>query len=114
MTSKREAYTTVPEELDPKQAQVYIRNTPDLQLIDVREADEYREARIAGAKLISLSTLPARLHEIDRNRPILLYCHGGGRSGRALDFLRSQGYPEVRHIAGGIMAWAASGLSYES
>lgn len=102
------------QELDPRQAQDYIESTPDLQLIDVRGADEHQEARIKGSKLISLHTLEARLHEIDRKKPLLVYCHSGGRSGRALGFLHSQGYTQAKHIAGGIMTWAGYGLPYES
>lgn len=101
-------------ELEPKQAKKYIAGTPDLQLIDVRSADEHKEARIKGSKLISLQTLEARLHEIDKKEPLLIYCHSGGRSSRALGFLHQQGYSQAKHIAGGISTWAGEGLPYES
>jgi rhodanese-related sulfurtransferase len=101
-------------ELEPRQAQAYIQATPGLQLVDVRSPDEHREARIKGSKLISLQTLEARLSELDRAKPLLLYCHSGGRSGRALAYLHQQGFSQAKHIAGGIMTWAEHGLPYES
>lgn len=101
-------------ELEPRQAQAYIQAHADLQLVDVRTPDEHREARLKGSKLISLQTLEARLSELDKRKPLLVYCASGGRSGRALGFLHSQGYSRAKHIAGGIMTWAEQGLPYEA
>lgn len=100
-------------ELEPRQAQAYIQANPGLQLIDVRTPDEHREARIKGSKLISLQALQARLHELDKKKPLLIYCASGGRSGQALGFLHQAGYAHAKHIAGGIMTWAEHGLPYE-
>lgn len=100
-------------ELSPQEAQAYIRAHSDIQLIDVRTPEEHRQARLAGSRLISVQALPVRAHELDRERPLLLYCASGGRSGMALDFLRQQGFGQAKHIAGGIMAWAEHGLPYQ-
>ena len=74
-------------------------------LIDVREPGEYEQARIEGSRLIPLATLPGRLSELEKGLPIAVHCRSGGRSARAVEFLRGKGYDAV-NVAGGIMAWA--------
>lgn len=79
-------------------------------LLDVREAWELQAAalRLPGAELrhIPMHTLPARLHELDRTRPILALCHHGARSLQCTAFLRQQGFDDAYNIAGGIDAWS--------
>jgi sulfur-carrier protein adenylyltransferase/sulfurtransferase len=77
-----------------------------VQILDVREPWEYELARIPGAVLIPLGELGARLGELDPTRPVALYCHHGVRSLHALRFLRSAGFTEVAHLAGGINAYS--------
>lgn len=101
-------------ELEPGQARAFMQAHPGLQLVDVRTAEEHREMRIPGSRLISLQTLQARLDELDRRKPLLLYCASGGRSSRALGFLIQQGFEQAKHISGGIMTWAEEGLPCES
>jgi rhodanese-related sulfurtransferase len=75
-------------------------------LLDVREPHEWEIAHVAGATLIPLGELPARLAEIDPHVPIVTYCHRGVRSQRAREILVGAGYRGVRSLAGGIDAWA--------
>lgn len=77
----------------------------DLMILDVREPYEYQIANIGGT-LIPQSEVPRRLAEIDRNREIVVQCRSGGRSQRIAEFLAAQGYPDVKNLAGGILAWA--------
>ena len=79
-----------------------------VQLIDVREPHEWQIGNLAaqGAKLIPLAELPNRLSEIDRDEPVVVHCRSGARSARAADYLREQGYTDVRNLDGGILAWA--------
>jgi rhodanese-related sulfurtransferase len=100
---------TLTLELSPKQADKYIKETKDLQLIDVRSPGEFKEGYIKNAKLIPVNTLPARLQDIDKKRPVLIYCASGGRSAMALQFLTEQGY-DAKHIVGGIYDWYQEGL----
>jgi adenylyltransferase/sulfurtransferase len=76
------------------------------ELIDVREPSEYEIARIDGAKLIPLGDLPRRLDEVKRNGEIIVHCHSGMRSARAVDLLQKAGFTNVFNLAGGIDAWA--------
>lgn len=100
-------------ELSPEEAADYLKQTPGVQLVDVRQPEEHKEARLPMAKLIPLGTLPVRTHELDKKKPVLFYCASGGRSGQALRFAEQQGF-EAKHVRGGIFAWANAGLPYES
>jgi adenylyltransferase/sulfurtransferase len=75
-------------------------------LIDVRELHEYEIARLPGARLIPLDRLPERLDELDTSAEIVLHCHHGERSKRALEFLRRSGFQKLKLLRGGIDAWS--------
>ncbi len=77
----------------------------DVFVLDVREPYEYQIANIGGT-LIPQGQVPQRLDEIDRNREIVVQCRSGGRSQRIAEFLAQQGYPNVKNLSGGILAWA--------
>lgn len=76
-------------------------------LIDVREPDESAVARIEGARLIPLQTLPAEVDTLPRDCEILVHCKAGGRSARAVQFLLDRGFTRVKNVAGGMDAWLA-------
>lgn len=77
-------------------------------LLDVREPWEYQTARIAGSQLVSMRTVPARLHELDRAADTVVICHHGSRSQQVAMFLERQGFGSVYNLAGGVDAWARS------
>lgn len=77
-----------------------------IDLLDVREPHEAEIARIPGARLLPLSDLPARLHELDSARTYALSCHRGTRSVQAYHLLRQAGFGRLRVLAGGVDAWA--------
>ncbi|WP_395638458.1 ThiF family adenylyltransferase [Pseudolysinimonas sp.] len=79
--------------------------TPPL-LIDVREPWEAELVSIPGSVLIPLGELPDRIAELDSDADIVLYCHHGLRSDRALQFLQRLEFSRVRHLTGGIDAYA--------
>jgi sulfur-carrier protein adenylyltransferase/sulfurtransferase len=74
-------------------------------LVDVREPVEADIAQIAGSLLIPMGSLPQRLQEIPKDRPVALYCHAGMRSAYAAEWLTRQGY-DALSLAGGIDRWA--------
>ncbi len=78
----------------------------DIFLLDVREPQEYQIVNL-GAHLIPLGELPARVNELDTSREIVVHCHSGARSARAVAFLRQMGFKKVKNLAGGINQWAA-------
>ncbi len=96
--------------VSPAEAASMIKDKKDLQLIDVRTPSEYADGHLAKAKLIPLQEIESRLSEIDKSKPILLYCRSGHRSGNALKILVGKGYTQAKHMEGGINAWQAAGL----
>jgi len=96
--------------ISPAEAATWIQHDKALQLVDVRTPAEYDEGHLAGAKLIPLQELPRRFSEIDKSRPVLLYCRTGHRSAMALKILQGHGYTKAKHIRGGTNAWRSAGL----
>lgn len=76
------------------------------QLLDVREPWEIDIVSLPDSIRIPLAEVPARLAELDRERPVAVLCHAGGRSARAAEYLGGQGFSRVANIAGGINAWS--------
>ena len=81
-------------------------------LIDVREADEYREGHINGALNIPRGVLEFKLSATPelaaRDMNIVLYCKSSGRAALAAVALQDMGYLQVKSIAGGFDAWTAA------
>ena len=79
----------------------------DIQLIDVRQPEEWAFAKIEGAKLIPLGELMKRMDEIDQGRETVLHCKMGMRSARAVEALQQAGFKgELKNLKGGITAWS--------
>lgn len=75
-------------------------------VLDVREPDEHQVARIPGTVLLPLSQLPKRVQELDPKATYYLHCKSGMRSMKALQFLRQQGFKNLKNVKGGIAAWS--------
>lgn len=90
-----------------------VQNDPNVVILDVRETFEYNAGHIAGVKLIPLGQLPSRVNEVPKDKPVIVTCRTGNRSGQAVQFLRDQGYTNVHNMAGGIVAWQNAGYPVE-
>lgn len=82
------------------------------QLVDVRADHEWEAGRIAGAAHLPLDELAERADELDRERPVILYCRGGNRSSMATVALAGAGYDAAK-LGEGIVGWAEAGLPLE-
>ncbi len=79
----------------------------DLQVIDVREPNEYEIARLPGTKLIPLGQVTSRMNEIDPTRETIVHCKGGVRSAKAIAALVEAGFTgKLVNLKGGITAWS--------
>jgi rhodanese-related sulfurtransferase len=78
--------------------------------VDVRTPNERTQKYVDGSLAIPLSQLLARLHDIPRDRPVIVYCAGGYRSSIAASLLQKEGFPDVSEVAGGIAAWETAHL----
>ena len=99
------------EDYTPQQVWQLLSDS-EVQLIDVRQTDEYEAGHIAGSRLIELADLPLQADTIERDRPVILYCRSGGRSAMATDALLQAGY-DAHNMSGGMLEWHAAGLRME-
>src|SRR5581483_2322507 len=81
-----------------------------IQLIDVREPEEWADGHLAEATLVPLADLERRVSEFDPNLPTVIVCRSGRRSLIAAAALDRLGFRLVRSLAGGIVAWVDAGL----
>jgi len=77
-----------------------------ITLLDVREEWEYKTAKIEGSVLIPLGQLERRKEELSHDSEIVCICHMGVRSFKAMKYLQSCGFKNVKNMAGGIEAWS--------
>ncbi len=74
-------------EITAKELETLIKNKADIELIDVREKNEWEQIRIPGAKLIPLSSIELRMADFDFSKPVYVFCRTGSRSGRVCAWL---------------------------
>ena len=101
--------TALPIETTPQDIQRRLAAGEKLLLIDVREPDEFQAARISGAELIPMRTIPAQLQRLEAasdDATLIVYCHHGIRSLNVVNWLREQGVPGCQSMAGGIDRWS--------
>jgi rhodanese-related sulfurtransferase len=101
--------TAFPLEVTPQEIQRRIAAGEKLALLDVREPGEFQLARIGGAELIPMRTVPAELSRLDaqaEDTPLIVFCHHGVRSLNVVHWLREQGVAACQSMAGGIDRWS--------
>ncbi|HAW19954.1 MAG TPA: NADH oxidase [Flavobacteriales bacterium] len=77
----------------------------DLQLIDIRETNEFDFCNIGG-ELIPMGELMGNLDRLSKDKDVILHCKAGGRSASMTQALMARGYSNVINLAGGILAWS--------
>ena len=103
----REARSEI-REITPSEADA-LRRRGGIALVDVREASEWEQGHVPGARHISKSYVEQDIEAAvpDRGTPVVLYCAGGVRSLFAAQTLRGMGYEDVASMSGGFGAWKA-------
>jgi len=99
-----------PREVSREEAKELIED--GAQLVDVRADHEWEMGRIEGATHLPLAELAERSGEIDKERPVVLYCRGGNRSTMAAQALAAEGYDAMK-MNEGIVGWSEAGLPLE-
>ena len=97
--------------VSPAQLTSLVNNEEGL-VLDVRDAKEYREGHITGARNIPFSKLKESLTELTqyKEKPVVLVCKMGQHSGAAGKILNTDGFKNVLRLKGGISTWSAEGL----
>jgi rhodanese-related sulfurtransferase len=105
-----EAADATPKEISRAEAREMLGR--GAQLVDVRADHEWAAGHLPGAVHIALPDLPARIEEIDKDRPVIIYCRGGNRSTMAAGALAEAGYDTAK-LAEGAVGWEEEGLPFE-
>lgn len=95
--------------ISAQEVQTMLKSENKPFLLDVRQPDEFKEARIPEAKLIPLGELAARHAELPRDREIICVCRSGARSSSAAAQLARLGFT-VKNLNGGLISWMQAGL----
>jgi len=96
----------LPYEITPEDVRAKLVVGETLTLLDVREPWEVAIATIEGAKEIAMGEVPRRVDELDRETPLVIYCHHGVRSLKVAYWLRQNGFEKAQSMSGGIDAWS--------
>lgn len=92
-----------------------LMNQAGTLVLDVRESDEFASGHLPKARHIPLKELEARLPEIAKfkEKPVIVTCRSGARSGSACRALRKAGFTNVHNLKGGVPAWQQASLPVE-
>ncbi len=104
-TATVEAPPAAMDVITPLELKARFDHGDDFVLLDVREPHEIQICSIAGAQIIPLGEVPRRFPELDRDRDLVVMCRSGVRSGRAVAFLKTQGFTRVANLTGGVLQW---------
>jgi rhodanese-related sulfurtransferase len=98
----------------PAQA-THLINREDAIVLDVREANEFATGHVIGAKNLPVARMETAGSDIvkKKDKPVIVYCDGGDRSGKAIGALKKQGFTRLANLSGGIKAWQDAGLPLE-
>lgn len=93
-------------------AALQLINHKNALVLDVREDDEYKAGHILHSTLIPLGKLNERVGELEKHkeRPVVIVCRSGNRSGTACMALGKHGFSQAYNLAGGITAWQKANL----
>ena len=95
------------EEITPTELKQRLDRGDDIQIVDVRENNEFAHCRIPNSIHIPLGQVLNRMDEIDPNRETVVHCKMGGRSARAIDALQRSGFKgKLINLKGGILGWS--------
>lgn len=105
------SYLQAQSKLDPNTFEKTIKQTPNIQVIDVRTPQEYAHGHLVKCQNININDadFQAKVSKLDKNKPVAVYCAVGGRSGHAATILTKMGFKTVYDLQGGITAWNAAG-----
>ncbi|GBG08152.1 sulfurtransferase [Paenibacillus agaridevorans] len=94
----------------PQEVKERLAKGEKLNIIDVREPDEWESGHIPNVKHLPLGSLGQRLGELDRTKPYIVVCRSGNRSGLACEWLEELGY-DVSNMPGGMSLWEGEVVS---
>ncbi len=118
MSNFRDYFRSIRAEIDqvtPEELRERLAAGEEIQLLDVREADEVAYGTIPGAKHLSRAHFESRVEDVvpDKEGPVVVYCASGARSTFAARTMKELGYQDVTNVAGGFIRWKDLGFDFE-
>ena len=88
----------------------------DVQLVDVRTAKEFESGFINKAQNIDYNspTFDNEIEQLDKSKPVIVYCQKGGRSAKCAKKMQDAGFVKVYDLEGGLAKWKYKGLEVQS
>ena len=97
------------KEVDAQELKARIDAGEDIALIDIRSDAEVAQGVLPDSEHLAMHLIPLRMHDLPKDKDVVLYCRSGARSYHACNFLGQQGIDNVINLSGGIIAWARQG-----
>ena len=87
-----------------------IKGKDSIQLIDVRTPEEFRLSHIANSRNIDIlsDTFLSAIEQLDKQKPIFIYCRSGKRSAKGAAIMQEAGFSEIYNLEGGIVEWESN------
>lgn len=91
-----------------------LKETPERIILDVRTSDEFSSGHLSEAVLLDIYArdFRQRVNQLDKSKPVFVYCASGVRSNSAAKILWDAGFREIYDLKGGFSAWAGSGKPF--
>ena len=97
------------KEVDAQELKTRLDAGEDIALIDIRSDAEVAQGVLPDSEHLAMHLIPLRMHDLPKDKDVVLYCRSGARSYHACNFLGQQGIDNVVNLRGGIIAWARQG-----
>ena len=97
------------KEVDAQELKTRLEAGEDIALIDIRSDAEVAQGVLPDSEHLAMHLIPLRMHDLPKDKDVVLYCRSGARSYHACNFLGQQGIDNVINLSGGIIAWARQG-----
>ncbi|HET8810693.1 MAG TPA: rhodanese-like domain-containing protein [Flavobacteriaceae bacterium] len=95
--------------VSPEEAALLLQ-MQNTQLVDVRTVEEFETGKIEGAvNLVYQKNFSEKIAELDKSKPVLVYCQSGGRSAKCAEILKEAGFEKIYDLEGGLTQWARAG-----
>ena len=99
--------------INPEEMKVLLKEN-EVQLVDVRTVEEFNKHFIQGAENIVFDdNFDIKLDHLDKEKPVVVYCKKGGRSGRCAKVLQQKGFKKIYDLKGGLSQWIKEGNEVE-
>jgi len=102
-------------DVDAEKASALVEEESDLVVLDVRTPEEFAEGHLAGAVNIDFKKddFAAKVGELDTEKPYLVHCRSGSRSGKSMEVFKDLDFEEIYHLKTGYLGWTEAGKPVE-